>query len=121
MVPSAQVGAVVVGHDRNFNYYKIQYATLCLRNNPGCKFIATNLDAVTHLTGEPKPYRAVILSDICLTIARQWRLSFRRSGSHDTVIHVIGETSDCRQTLRLLSDCQTAALSVSTRLQLHRC
>jgi phosphoglycolate phosphatase len=44
------VGAVVVGHDRNINYHKIQYATLCIRENPGCHFIATNLDAVTHLT-----------------------------------------------------------------------
>jgi len=44
------VGAVVVGFDRYFNYYKIQYATLCLRENPGCQFIATNTDAVTHLT-----------------------------------------------------------------------
>lgn len=45
-----QVGAVVVGFDRNINYYKIQYACLCIRQNPGCLFIATNLDAVTHLT-----------------------------------------------------------------------
>ncbi|KAJ7513355.1 hypothetical protein O6H91_24G002100 [Diphasiastrum complanatum] len=44
------VGAVVVGFDRYINYYKIQYATLCLRENPGCLFIATNCDAVTHLT-----------------------------------------------------------------------
>ncbi|KAK9832335.1 hypothetical protein WJX74_006874 [Apatococcus lobatus] len=44
------VQAVIVGHDRNINYYKIQYATLCIRENPGCQFIATNLDAVTHLT-----------------------------------------------------------------------
>ncbi|KAL5711696.1 hypothetical protein ACHQM5_013952 [Ranunculus cassubicifolius] len=44
------VGAVVVGFDRNFNYYKIQYATLSIRENPGCLFIATNRDAVTHLT-----------------------------------------------------------------------
>ena len=44
------VGAVVVGFDRNINYYKIQYATLCIRENPGCLFIATNRDAVTHLT-----------------------------------------------------------------------
>lgn len=47
---SAQVGAVVVGFDRYVNYYKIQYATLCIRENPGCMFIATNRDAVTHLT-----------------------------------------------------------------------
>ncbi|XP_043724663.1 phosphoglycolate phosphatase 1A, chloroplastic-like isoform X2 [Telopea speciosissima] len=44
------VGAVVVGFDRYFNYFKIQYGTLCIRENPGCLFIATNRDAVTHLT-----------------------------------------------------------------------
>lgn len=44
------VGAVVVGFDRHINYHKIQMATLCIRENPGCLFIATNLDAVTHLT-----------------------------------------------------------------------
>ncbi len=41
---------MVVGFDRYVNYYKIQYATLCIRENPGCLFIATNRDAVTHLT-----------------------------------------------------------------------
>lgn len=40
--PTQQVAAVVVGFDRNINYYKIQYATLCIRENPGCRFIATN-------------------------------------------------------------------------------
>ncbi|CAL5218445.1 g126 [Coccomyxa viridis] len=44
------VGAVVVGFDRHINYHKIQYATLCISENPGCHFIATNLDAKTHLT-----------------------------------------------------------------------
>jgi ribonucleotide monophosphatase NagD (HAD superfamily) len=44
------VEAVVVGFDREINYYKIQYATLCIRENKKCEFIATNLDAVTHLT-----------------------------------------------------------------------
>ncbi|EEC42819.1 2-phosphoglycolate phosphatase [Phaeodactylum tricornutum CCAP 1055/1] len=43
------VGAVVVGFDRNVNYYKIQYAQLCI-NEHDAQFIATNLDAVTHLT-----------------------------------------------------------------------
>ena len=33
---------MVVGFDRNINYYKIQMATLCIRENPGCMFIATN-------------------------------------------------------------------------------
>jgi len=44
------VGAVIVGFDRYVNYYKIQYAQLCINELPGCEFIATNLDAVTHLT-----------------------------------------------------------------------
>lgn len=44
------VGAVVVGFDRHINYYKLQYATKCLREVPGCLFVATNRDAVTHLT-----------------------------------------------------------------------
>lgn len=44
------VGAVIVGFDRHVNYYKLQYAQLCLNENPGCEFIATNLDRVTHLT-----------------------------------------------------------------------
>jgi phosphoglycolate phosphatase len=43
------VGAVVVGFDRMINYYKIQYAQLCI-NEHNAQFIATNLDAVTHLT-----------------------------------------------------------------------
>jgi phosphoglycolate phosphatase len=43
------VGAVIVGFDRNINYHKIQYAQLCI-NEEGAEFIATNLDAVTHLT-----------------------------------------------------------------------
>uniref|UniRef100_A0A6U2ZAY6 Phosphoglycolate phosphatase n=1 Tax=Lotharella globosa TaxID=91324 RepID=A0A6U2ZAY6_9EUKA len=44
------VGAVIVGFDYGINYYKIQYAQLCINENPGCHFIATNLDALTHLT-----------------------------------------------------------------------
>jgi len=46
----SDVGAVIVGFDRHINYHKIQYAQLCINENPGCEFIATNLDAVTHLT-----------------------------------------------------------------------
>lgn len=44
------VGAVIVGFDRNINYYKIQYAQLCINENEKCEFIATNTDQVTHLT-----------------------------------------------------------------------
>ncbi|RAL37905.1 hypothetical protein DM860_000599 [Cuscuta australis] len=44
------VGAVIVGIDQYINYYKLQYGTLCVRENPGCLFIATNRDAVGHFT-----------------------------------------------------------------------
>lgn len=44
------VGAVVVGYDKTINYYKIQYAQLCINQNPGCRFIATNMDALAHCT-----------------------------------------------------------------------
>lgn len=30
--------------------HNCRYGTLCIRENPGCLFIATNRDAVTHLT-----------------------------------------------------------------------
>lgn len=44
------VGAVVVGLDRYINYYKLQYGTLCIRENPRCLFIATNRDPVGNHT-----------------------------------------------------------------------
>ena len=43
------VGAVVVGLDRNISYYKLQYSTLCIRELDA-SFVATNTDAVTHVT-----------------------------------------------------------------------
>ncbi|XP_077222954.1 phosphoglycolate phosphatase 2-like [Tasmannia lanceolata] len=44
------VGAVIVGLDHYINYYKLAYGTLCIRENPGCLFIATNRDSVGHAT-----------------------------------------------------------------------
>ncbi|KAF5820954.1 putative phosphoglycolate phosphatase [Helianthus annuus] len=44
------VGAVVVGLDPYLNYYKLQYGTICIRENPGCIFIATNRDATGNMT-----------------------------------------------------------------------
>ena len=36
------VGAVVVGFDREFNYRKLARASSYVRYNPGCLFLATN-------------------------------------------------------------------------------
>lgn len=44
------IGAVVVGFDLDINYTKVQYAQLCLNHKESCRFIATNLDQVSHVT-----------------------------------------------------------------------
>ncbi|KAL8137325.1 hypothetical protein V2J09_003326 [Rumex salicifolius] len=60
------VGAVVVGLDQYINYYKLQYATLCIRENPGCIFIATNRDAVGHMTAQQEwPGAGCMVAAVC--------------------------------------------------------
>lgn len=44
------IGAVVVGLDTSINYYKIQYAQLCLNTIDDCLFVATNEDKYGNLT-----------------------------------------------------------------------
>ncbi|KAH6768764.1 2-phosphoglycolate phosphatase 2 [Perilla frutescens var. frutescens] len=62
------VGAVVVGLDQYINFYKLQYGTLCIRENPGCLFIATNRDAVGHLTDlQEWPGAGCMVAAICGT------------------------------------------------------
>jgi hypothetical protein len=45
MEVDASIGAVVVGADPRFSYAKLAYASVCLREIPGCLFVATNPDA----------------------------------------------------------------------------
>ncbi|KAK9057899.1 hypothetical protein SSX86_022738 [Deinandra increscens subsp. villosa] len=60
------VGAVVVGIDPNINYYKLQYGTLCIRENPGCVFIATNRDATGNMTDlQEWPGAGCMVAAIC--------------------------------------------------------
>ncbi|KAF7840493.1 phosphoglycolate phosphatase 2 [Senna tora] len=60
------VGAVVVGIDPYINYYKLQYGTLCIRENPGCLFIATNRDATGHMTAlQEWPGAGCMVAAIC--------------------------------------------------------
>ncbi|KAK9681419.1 hypothetical protein RND81_10G000900 [Saponaria officinalis] len=60
------VGAVVVGLDQYINLYKLQYATLCIRENPGCLFIATNRDAVGNMTAlQEWPGAGCMVSAVC--------------------------------------------------------
>ncbi|GAX84042.1 hypothetical protein CEUSTIGMA_g11466.t1 [Chlamydomonas eustigma] len=43
------IGAVVVGWDPKFDDSKIVYASICLREIPGCLFIASNTDSADSL------------------------------------------------------------------------
>ncbi|PIN01161.1 p-Nitrophenyl phosphatase [Handroanthus impetiginosus] len=66
------VGAVVVGLDQYINFYKLQYGTLCIRENPGCLFIATNRDAVGHLTDlQEWPGAGCMVAAICGTTQKE--------------------------------------------------
>ncbi|XP_071921062.1 phosphoglycolate phosphatase 2 [Coffea arabica] len=66
------VGAVVVGLDPYINYYKLQYGTLCIRENPGCLFIATNRDAVGHMTDlQEWPGAGCMVAAICGSTQRE--------------------------------------------------
>ncbi|KAL9686175.1 hypothetical protein QQ045_023630 [Rhodiola kirilowii] len=66
------VGAVVVGLDQYINYYKLQYGTLCIRENPGCLFIATNRDAVGHMTDSQEwPGAGCMVAAVCGTTQRE--------------------------------------------------
>ncbi|XP_021294111.1 phosphoglycolate phosphatase 2 isoform X2 [Herrania umbratica] len=66
------VGAVVVGIDPSINYYKLQYGTLCIRENPGCLFIATNRDSVGHMTDlQEWPGAGCMVGAICGSTERE--------------------------------------------------
>lgn len=66
------VGAVVVGLDQYINYYKLQYATLCIRENPECLFIATNRDSVGHLTDlQEWPGAGCMVAAVCGSTQRE--------------------------------------------------
>ncbi|KAL2651640.1 hypothetical protein R1flu_019768 [Riccia fluitans] len=65
------VGAVVVGFDHYINYYKMVYATLCIRENPGCLFIATNCDSVAHIIGQQEwPAGGTMVGSVRASTAR---------------------------------------------------
>ncbi|EFJ53185.1 hypothetical protein VOLCADRAFT_115779 [Volvox carteri f. nagariensis] len=45
------IGAVVVGWDPHFSYSRLVYASICLRELPGCLLVATNTDCADHIGG----------------------------------------------------------------------
>ena len=46
-----RIGAVVVGWDPTFSYSTLLYAAACLRELPGCLFVATNRDHADRVGG----------------------------------------------------------------------
>ncbi|KAL8214760.1 hypothetical protein R6Q57_004209 [Mikania cordata] len=66
------VGAVVVGLDPHLNYYKLQYGTICIRENQGCIFIATNRDATGNLTDlQEWPGAGCMVAAVCGSTQRE--------------------------------------------------
>ncbi|KAL5541160.1 hypothetical protein UlMin_044377 [Ulmus minor] len=66
------VRAVVVGLDQYINFYKLQYGTLCIHENPGCLFIATNRDTVGHMTNlEEWPGTGCMVAAICSSTEKE--------------------------------------------------
>ncbi|KAG1663605.1 hypothetical protein FOA52_009704 [Chlamydomonas sp. UWO 241] len=49
--PDPEIGAVVVGWDPHFDFSRLVYASVCLRELPGCIFVATNTDCADTLGG----------------------------------------------------------------------
>lgn len=49
------IGAVVVGWDPNFSYSSMCCAAACLRELPGCEFVATNLDPADNMGARFEP------------------------------------------------------------------
>lgn len=50
IIVDPNVEAVVVGFDLSINYYKIQYAQICLNSLQNCPLVATNMDASAYYT-----------------------------------------------------------------------
>jgi phosphoglycolate/pyridoxal phosphate phosphatase family enzyme len=64
------VKAVVVGLDRNISYYKLAYATACVRQIPGCRFIGTNPDPTFPVDGAILPGGGTLVKTIECAVGR---------------------------------------------------
>eukprot|EP00730_Choanoeca_flexa_P013816 TRINITY_DN5746_c0_g1_i1.p1 TRINITY_DN5746_c0_g1~~TRINITY_DN5746_c0_g1_i1.p1 ORF type:complete len:305 (+),score=67.06 TRINITY_DN5746_c0_g1_i1:154-1068(+) len=100
------VGAVVVGFDRDINYYKLTYATMCAREIEDCHFIATNRDAITHLNNEQEfPGGGTMVAALAVSIGREPQVAGKPS---PFLVHAV------RQSVGL--DESAAAVMVGDRL-----
>lgn len=57
--------------------FTARYGTLCIRENPGCLFIATNRDAVTHLT-DAQEWAGLLLNFLFLYL---YKMIHQKKGS----------------------------------------
>lgn len=72
LVIDPEVGAVVVGFDRFFNFYKMSYAAMCLMENKDCVFVATNRDARSHLNKSQEwPGGGTMVNGVATAVGRE--------------------------------------------------
>lgn len=69
-VVDPETKAVVCGLDRYFTYYKMAYATECVRQIPGCHFIGTNPDPTYPADGAIIPGGGSLIHMLECTIGR---------------------------------------------------
>lgn len=67
-VVDPEVKAVVVGLDRQLNYYKLAYASCCIREIPGCRFISTNPDTTFPLDRSVLPGGGSVMKFVEATV-----------------------------------------------------
>ncbi|KAF0688091.1 Aste57867_20252 [Aphanomyces stellatus] len=65
------VGAVVIGLDRAISYYKLSYAAVCILQNPGCKFYATNNDPTYPTDGAILPGGGSCVAALATAVGRE--------------------------------------------------
>lgn len=65
------IKCVLVGYDSYFNMYKLAFASLCLREIPGCKYIVTNTDVGLPWKNSLLPGSGTIVASLNIAVNRE--------------------------------------------------
>eukprot|EP00818_Percolomonas_sp_WS_P006639 CAMPEP_0117444830 /NCGR_PEP_ID=MMETSP0759-20121206/5461_1 /TAXON_ID=63605 /ORGANISM="Percolomonas cosmopolitus, Strain WS" /LENGTH=374 /DNA_ID=CAMNT_0005236945 /DNA_START=126 /DNA_END=1251 /DNA_ORIENTATION=- len=65
------IKCVVVGYDKHWNMFKLAFATLCLREIPGCIYVATNEDRNLPWKNSLLPGNGTIIESINVSTERK--------------------------------------------------
>jgi phosphoglycolate phosphatase len=96
------IGAVVVGMDREINYYKLQYAQLCLQN-PLTLFLATNEDATAHCTHDQEWAAEGTMVGALKGCTQRQPIVVGKPSSY-LLDHLLKEHSLCREEMCMVGD-----------------